>query len=70
MTEVERRGRNPDRAGLFGMMRPMLEAGRANYQKALTTAQAILTPEQWAMVPERVKKQRGGQERRPPTRPP
>jgi hypothetical protein len=66
--EIEKAGANPDPGALFGSLRPKLEEGRANTQKAVAEAKAILTAEQWAKLPDRVKnagQQQGGQNRRP-----
>ena len=52
---VQKAGNNPDPAALFATIRPKLNEGRANLQQALDDAKAILTPEQWAKVPEDVK---------------
>lgn len=53
--EIEKAGANPDPATLFSRLRPQLEEGRANALKAVVEAKAILTPEQWAQLPDRVK---------------
>ena len=53
--EIEKAGANPDPGALFGALRPKLEEGRGNTQKAVAEAKAILTAEQWAKVPDRVK---------------
>jgi hypothetical protein len=53
--EIEKAGANPDPGALFGALRPKLEQGRGNTQKAVAEAKAILTAEQWAKVPDRVK---------------
>ena len=45
---IERAGANPDPGALFGALRPKLDEGRANAQKAVAEAKGILTPEQWA----------------------
>ena len=67
--EIEKAGANPDPGALFGALRPKLEEGRANAQKAVAEAEAILTAEQWARLPDRIKnagqQQQGGQNRRP-----
>lgn len=52
---VQKAGNNPDPAVLFATIRPKLNEGRANLEQAVKDAQAILTPEQWAKVPESVK---------------
>jgi len=48
-------GPNADPARLFAVMRPQLTKGRAMSKDILTKAQAILTPAQWAKVPDRIK---------------
>jgi len=53
--EIEKAGANPDPGALFGALRPKLEEGRVNAQTALAEAKTVLTPAQWAKVPERVK---------------
>jgi len=52
---VTKAGPNADPARLFATMRPQLTKGRAMSKQVLDKAQAILTPEQWAKVPERIK---------------
>jgi hypothetical protein len=65
--EIEKAGANPDPGALFGALRPKLEEGRANTQKAVAEAKAILSVEQWAKLPERIKNagQQNGPNRRP-----
>ena len=53
--EIEKAGANPDPGALFGALRPKLEEGRTNTQKAVAAAKTILTAEQWAKLPDRVK---------------
>jgi hypothetical protein len=48
-------GPNAEPARLFAAMRPQLTKGRAMSRDVLQQAQKILTPEQWAKVPERIK---------------
>jgi hypothetical protein len=58
----------------MGRMRPRTEAIQKNSVEAIKEAQTILSAEQWAKVPERIKTPRsgfgqpgqGGQQRRPP----
>ena len=57
---ITRAGPNPDPARLFASMRPELTKGRATARATLEAAHAILTPEQWAKVPERIKTPGGG----------
>jgi hypothetical protein len=52
---IEKAGASPDPGALFGALRPKLEEGRANAQKAVAEAKTILTPEQWAGLPDRIK---------------
>ena len=52
---VENAGANPDPGALMGALRPKLEDGRKNTRQAVADAKGILTPEQWAKVPERIK---------------
>jgi hypothetical protein len=52
-------------------LQPLLQRLRAAQRVALTASEGILTPEQWAQVPERIKTPPGGfgprqQGRRPP----
>ncbi|MFP5353668.1 MAG: carboxypeptidase regulatory-like domain-containing protein [Gemmatimonadota bacterium] len=64
-------GANPDMGALFGRLRPKLEASQRERAATLKEVQAILTPEQWEKVPERLRNpQQGpgaaqGQRRRP-----
>ena len=52
---VTKAGPNADPARLFAAMRPQLTKGRAMSRQVLVQAHAILTPEQWAKVPEQIK---------------
>lgn len=52
---IEKAGANPDFAALFGGLRPTIEAAQRSVRAALATAQATLTPQQWAKVPPEVK---------------
>ncbi|MEO8878843.1 MAG: hypothetical protein ABI446_00435 [Gemmatimonadaceae bacterium] len=52
---VTKAGPNADPARLFTMLRPQLTKGRAVSKQVLEEAQRILTPEQWAKVPERIR---------------
>jgi hypothetical protein len=52
---VTKVGDNADPARMFAAMRPQLTKGRAMSQEVLKEAHAILTPEQWAKVPERIR---------------
>lgn len=74
--EMKNAGANPDFGALMGRMRPRTEAMQKNSLEALKEAQAILTPAQWAKVPDRIKTPRspfggpGGQNGQPARRPP
>jgi hypothetical protein len=57
---IDKAGANPDPGALFGALRPKLEEGRANTQKALAEAKTILTSAQWAQLPDRLRN--GGQQ--------
>jgi hypothetical protein len=52
---VTKVGANADPARMFAAMRPQLTKGRAMSREVLEESHAILTPEQWAKVPERIK---------------
>ncbi|HMA03640.1 MAG TPA: hypothetical protein VKP02_14830, partial [Gemmatimonadaceae bacterium] len=52
---VSKAGSSADPARLFAAMRPHLAKGRAISRGVLQQAQSILTPEQWAKVPERIR---------------
>ena len=64
--DVETAGANPDMAALNARLRPQLEKVQANQQAALRQAQAILTAEQWAKLPPRIRNGRAGGPSRPP----
>jgi len=53
--EIEGMGRDPDRAVLFSMIRSKMEHAREMSQGILDRAKEVLTPEQWAQLPEDVK---------------
>ncbi len=59
--EVTKAGPNPDPTRLFAALRPQLQAVQVGTQKAIAAVQAVLTPEQWAKVPERIRTPRRGQ---------
>jgi hypothetical protein len=44
-----------DPSALFTQLRPRMEEARTQYQKSLELVQGVLTPEQWAKVPEAIK---------------
>ncbi|MBA2626736.1 MAG: carboxypeptidase regulatory-like domain-containing protein [Gemmatimonadales bacterium] len=58
--EVTKAGPSPDPARLFAALRPQLQAVQTGAVKALAQVQAVLTPEQWARVPERIRVPRRG----------
>ncbi|MFN8654127.1 MAG: carboxypeptidase regulatory-like domain-containing protein [Gemmatimonadales bacterium] len=58
--EIEAAGPRPDPAVLFSSLRGRIAAGRELMTKALESARGILTPEQWAQLPEDVKTVRQG----------
>ena len=58
--DVESAGANPDMAALNARLRPQLEKVQANQQAALRQAQAILTADQWAKLPPRIRNGRAG----------
>jgi hypothetical protein len=69
---VAKAGNNPDPAIVFSSIRPKLEEGRRNVTDAVKAAQAVLTPDQWKLVPDSVKNPfanmfggQQGQQRRP-----
>ena len=57
--EVTKAGPNPDQVRMFAALRPMLQSAQAGVRKALADVQAVLTPEQWTRVPERIRVPRG-----------
>jgi hypothetical protein len=58
-TEVTKAGPNPDQIRMFAALRPLLQSAQAGVRKAIADVQAVLTPEQWARVPERIRTPRG-----------
>jgi hypothetical protein len=52
---VEREGATPDPARLLAVVRPLVEAGRRDGESVLQAIRALLTPEQWAKLPERLR---------------
>lgn len=58
--EIEEAGPRPDPAVLFSALRGRIETARAMMTEALETAHAILTPEQWAALPEEARTIRAG----------
>lgn len=56
--DVQRAGDRPDPGILFARMRPRLAKGHENIQRALERARAVLTPEQWRLVPEAIRSPR------------
>lgn len=64
-------GANPDMGAVMRTMQPKLEQMRRDNEAVLQRVQAVLTPEQWAKVPDRVKNAgRGGRQGAPVRRPP
>lgn len=62
---VQKAGDRPDPTVLFARLRPKLMEGREATRRALEAARAVLTPEQWAKLPDTVKFPGGGGRRRP-----
>ncbi len=52
---ITKAGSNADPARLFAAMRPQITKGRVISRQVLQQVQGILTPEQWAKVPERIR---------------
>jgi hypothetical protein len=52
---VEREGATPDPARLLGVLRPLVEEGRRDGDGVREALRGILTPEQWAKLPERLR---------------
>jgi hypothetical protein len=70
---VKKAGNNPDPSAVFALIRPKLEEGRTRSAAQVEKLKAVLTAEQWAKLPERVKNPPfagpgGGGQRRPPGR--
>ncbi len=57
---LTRMGASPDPRDAFTTLQPQLQKARAATSAALDQARAVLTPEQWALVPDSVKRPRGG----------
>jgi hypothetical protein len=57
---VNKVGTNAEPPRIFAAMRPQLMKGRAIANEVLQEAQGILTPGQWAKVPERIRAPGGG----------
>ena len=53
--EIERAGDRPDPSVLFARIRPNLTRGRERRRQAIARARELLTPEQWAKLPETVR---------------
>jgi len=47
--------KNPDPMTIFAKLQPSMTEGRKLATQAITDAKAILTPAQWAKVPDRIK---------------
>src|SRR3989475_132932 len=52
---VERAGERPDPGTLFARLRPKLAEGREHIRRALGRARGVLTPDQWAKLPDALK---------------
>ncbi len=61
--QIERAGDRPDPTVLFARIRPKLAQGREQSRRALEQARQILTPDQWSLLPERIRAP--GSRRRP-----
>ena len=64
-------GANPDMGAIMGRMQPRLQQMQKDNETTMKEIEAVLTPEQWAKVPARLKNGgrfpgQGGQPRRPP----
>jgi hypothetical protein len=62
-------GANADGGRMMVVIRPKMEEAQKHRQAAIDAAKAILTPEQWNQVPDRIKNPRsagGGGQRRVP----
>ena len=64
-------GANPDMGAIMGRMQPRLQQVQKDNETTMKEIEAVLTPEQWAKVPARLKNGgrfpgQGGQPRRPP----
>jgi len=57
--EIDGAGANPDMPALMARMRPQIEKLQQNQQTALKQAEAVLTKDQWARVPNRIRNGRG-----------
>jgi hypothetical protein len=52
-SSIEREGDTPDPARLLARLRPLIQEGRRDAEGVRETIRGILTPEQWAKLPER-----------------
>jgi hypothetical protein len=52
---IERAGDRPDPGVLFARLRPKLAEGREHIRQALARARRVLTPDQWAKLPDALK---------------
>ncbi len=57
--EIAKMGANVDGGRMMVVIRPRLELARKQMQAALDSAKALLTPEQWSYLPDRIKTPRG-----------
>jgi hypothetical protein len=53
--QIERAGDRPDPTVLFARIRPRLAQGREQARRALEHAHEVLSPDQWARLPERIR---------------
>ncbi|MFL5579902.1 MAG: Spy/CpxP family protein refolding chaperone, partial [Gemmatimonadaceae bacterium] len=63
MKEMQKASQSLDPLSTFAQLRPRIQEGRTMVQQALDAAEKVLTPEQWAKVPERVKRPMRGLDR-------
>ncbi|MGH7711323.1 MAG: carboxypeptidase regulatory-like domain-containing protein [Gemmatimonadaceae bacterium] len=66
---VQDAGANPDMGAMFARIRPILEKIQKSNVDAMRDVEKVLTSDQWAKVPERIKRGQMpgmGQQRRPP----
>ncbi len=57
---LARMGTSPDPRDAFTTLQPQLQKARVATAAAIEQARAVLSPEQWALVPDGVKRPRGG----------
>lgn len=54
-TQLDQAGSSPDPQRLFASLQPRFQEGMTMTRNAVTRIQAVLTPEQWAKVPDAIK---------------